>query len=247
MKAYNQHDAFIVVHGEETMAYTASALAFMFENLDKTIIVTDSDLKSAIKVASNYSIPEVLLCVNGKIIRGCRGAKTLARGVVSPKFPIIGTCGKNIALKKHLMLDNPVNPLKLSQVNPTKRIVVVKMFPGIDGAYILGIARGGNLFGVILESYGEGNAPMDENFITAIKVLIDKGTVMINVSQDGESNDRMLQSVGVISGLDMTTEAALAKLYLIISNLPKYDRELIQKLMHLNMRGEIGSPTPVVG
>lgn len=256
-KKYNKYDAFIVVHGTDTMAYTASALSFMLENLDKPVIVTGSmislqeerndgraNLLTSLELASKYKIPEVVICFGNRILRGCRTTKVSANSIqafASPNFPPL--C-KDGVTNDAVILDPPDSKFKFMPINPKNRVVVVKLFPGIDAKFLAGVTRGG-IQGIVLETFGIGDAPTKKSFLSMINNLVKDGVIIVNVSQclrhNVDEKDYVdLQRAGVITGLDMTTEAALAKVYFLVSHLQDPGHELVSNLIQKSMRGELG-------
>jgi len=234
---YNTHDAFVILHNPDTLAYTASGLSFMLENLNKTVVLSTNAIL-AMRIAQEYKIPEVVV-VDGnsaEILRGCR-TKRIKSFFTSPSFPIIGKADNNIVINKDLLLIPPTEPFKLLPVEPNKKVMVIKLFPGIN---LHDMVKDQRIFGIVLETYDEGDIPTDPKFMETIQGLIRSGTIILNVSQTmsivGDKNG--LEQVGVIPCGGMTTEAAFAKLYLIISQLSKYDSELVSKLIKTDMRGE---------
>lgn len=237
-KTYNDYDAFVILHNPETITYTASALAFMLENLNKTVIL-GSNAILAINLAQKYNIPEVVVCDGDRIIRGCR-SKRIKNAINSPNYPYLGTNDGKIELNVKKILSNPKEPLKFIPVDPNKKIIVFKVFPGVDSKYLLGALKEQKIYGIILESYHSGFTPSDPQFAKLIADAVKNGIIVVSVSQNmGDVTDRSLESVGVICGRDMTTEAALAKLYIILSNVEKVSQLMANELMNISMRGEI--------
>jgi len=257
-KVYDNYDAFIIIHGTDTMAYTASALAFMLENLDKPVIVTGSmislqderndgrnNLLTSLSLATKYKIPEVVICFSNRVLRGCRTTKVSSnaiQGFGSPNYPPLGKAGVTIDLDEQLILDYPSDPFKFLPINPKKKVAVVKLFPGITDKYLDGVMKGGPFHGIILETFGIGDAPTDKKFIAKIAQFVKIGVIVVNVSQCSVNENEtgtMLKKAGVVTGLDMTTEAALAKTYFLLSNLEDPTHEMIEKLMKFNIHGEL--------
>jgi len=218
-KNYDKYDAFIIIHGVDTLSYTASALSFMLENLNKTVIVTENI--GAVIVASKYRIPEVVVCDGTKICRGCR---------YNTAFPSLGNAGQ---LNDEIILDFPVDPFKFMPINPKNRVVVVRMFPGIDAKFMNGVTRGG-VNGIVLEAFESGEGPTDKSFLKAIRELVKRGVVIVV-----KGNSTELEMVGVINGLDMTTEVIVAKIYFLLSHLKEPSHHLLTELIQKNMRGEL--------
>jgi L-asparaginase len=232
---YNDYDAFIVIHGTDTMEYTASALSFMLENLKKPVIVTSSstsinNIVTSLILASKYNIPEVIVCVADMIMRGCRSTKYR---LSSPNFPLLGKTGSKIKINNKIILKHTTDPFNLLNIDPDKKVVVVKLFPGIDAQYLDGIMQDKDIHGIVLETFG---TQTNQTFINKLKMLINRGIFIVNISQYSSVS---LENIGVVSGKDMTTEATMAKLYIILSNVPKLNLKLFKKLIIFEMRGEI--------
>ena len=228
---YNKYSAFVIVCGSDTMDYTASALSFMLENLSKPIIITDGNVKSAVKLAAKTKIPEVMIEFEGKLLRGCRTIRKSVEYFTSPSYPY---------LEEHNCLEQPSENIEIKFINPNINILVVKVFPGISDT-LFNFSDDDMVSGIILEIYESGNAPKSKKFINAIKKLIKKGVVIIAVSQSEKvlkfELDNNLLEAGVIPGNDMTTPAAYAKLYFLLSNVKNIN--LIHQLMEKIFRGEM--------
>ena len=259
---YDDYDGFVVLHGTDTMAYTSSALSFMFENLNKPIIITGSQIPlsqlrsdgqvnvlNAIYIAANYPISEVSLFFNNKLYRGNRCIKAYADGFNafdSPNMPVLLEAGINIqlvtgALSKELNKETP--SLILSKITP-QPIGVVHLYPGISSAVIENVIKQ-PVKALILLSYGVGNAPQDEALLNCLTNAKKQGVVVVNCSQcvkgtvnmSGYATGNALSEAGVISGHDMTLEAALTKLHYLLSQ--GYSYEKLSLLMQQNLRGEL--------
>lgn len=253
------YDGFVILHGTDTMAYTASALSFMLENLKKPVILTGSQLPlfetrndarenliNAILIAGHYSIPEVCIYFNNKLFRGNRSTKidaTSFDAFVSPNFPTLGKIGTDIRIRTDLFRPQPVADFHLQPLFPVA-ISTIRIFPGVS-LEILEHVLQTPLQALVLETYGTGNAPQDEKFMGIIQNAIARGILIINCSQCSYAKVRMrnyasgslLQQVGVISGGDMTLEAVVTKLYYLFSKrLPLAD---IKAQMMMNLRGEL--------
>jgi len=261
---YDDYDGFVVLHGTDTMAYTSSALSFMFENLSKPIIVTGSQIPlsqlrsdgqvnvlNAIYIAANYPISEVSLFFNNKLYRGNRCIKAYADGFNafdSPNMPALLEAGINIQLiAGSLSTQDSKNCPALTLANITPQpIGVVHLYPGISSAVIDNAIKQ-PVKALILRSYGVGNAPQDKALLNCLANAKKQGIVVVNCSQcikgtvnmSGYATGNSLSEVGVISGHDMTLEATLTKLHYLLSQGHGYEK--ISLLMQKNLRGELTS------
>jgi len=261
---YDSHDGFVVLHGTDTMAYTASALPFMLQDLQKPVILTGAqiplcevrndareNLVTAMLIAGNFAIPEVCLCFGSKLLRGNRAIKVDAEGFdafESPNFPPLGSLGIEIKINHDLVLQPAGRPKSLA-VKPMKApsVAVLRLFPGIS-ADIVRNALQPPIEGLVLETYGVGNGPEDPALIAELKAAVQRGVVIINCTQcikgtvnmEDYATGSALAGAGVISGFDMTVEAALAKLaYLFSCKLPP---EVVKEKMQTDLHGELSRP-----
>lgn len=259
---YNEFDGFIILHGTDTMAYTASALPFMLQNLGKPVVLTGSQIPlcevrndarsniiTALTIAANFSIPEVCLCFGNQLMRGCRSVKVSADGLdafASPNLTALGAIGVDIRINRELILPPPPAGSVL-HVNELKQVSVgaLPLWPGIRPEIVHNFLQP-PLKGLILRAYGVGNGPTNnQEFLVALKEAADRGVVIVDCTQCLRGSVHLgdyatgyaLAKAGVISGFDMTAEAALAKLsYLLSQDLPV---EEVKRQMQVNLRGEL--------
>lgn len=235
-KKYKQYDGFIILHGTDTMAYSASALSFMLSNLQKPVIFTGSQLPlgtirtdarrnliTSIELAiGEILIPEVCIYFNSQLFRGNRAEKFTASkfdAFQSLNYPVLAETGVEIQYNHQNILKRPKKALAVFK-NLSSNIGLVRIFPGITEQWMRNACMMEGLKALVLETYGSGNAPTEKWFIKCLSDAIKKGLIVVNVSQCSggavqqgkyETSDQ-LQKIGVVSGRDMTTEAALTKL-----------------------------------
>eukprot|EP00834_Sanchytrium_tribonematis_P003044 NODE_108_length_18904_cov_0.654826.p2 type:complete len:616 gc:universal NODE_108_length_18904_cov_0.654826:7382-9229(+) len=260
---YHLFDAFIILHGTDTMAYTASALSFMFENLGKTVILTGSqiplsevrndavdNLLGALTIAGHYVIPEVCLYFDNKLFRGNRSSKIDTMdfdAFDSPNCAPLLTVGMKINVNWSLVWKPlQLQPFKV-HTQMSRDVACLRIFPGIAGKTIEAFIKSG-IKGIVLESFGSGNIPSNRPDI--LKALMDashENVIIINCTQcqkgsvlDIYETGKQLNRINVIAGHDMTPECALTKLsYLLGKNLPL---DTIRHLLKTSMRGELSLP-----
>ena len=260
---YNDYDGFVVLHGTDTMAYTASALSFMFKNLGKPIVLTGSQLPlgmlrsdgreniiCALEVASTRlaTIPEVCIFFENHLYRGNRSTKLSAENFDafdSYNYPSLAKAGINITFREHLFLPMPTEPMQVRKRFDT-RVAILKLFPGIGPEVVNAVLESPGLQGVVIETYGSGNAPTDEWFISALDRAIRRGVIVLNVTQCKAGAVKMRQyaascdmdRIGVIGAGDITIEAAITKLMCLLGEYPD-DKEHVKLRLGQSLRGEI--------
>ena len=227
---YNNFDGFVVLHGSDTMSYSASGLSFMFENLDKPIVFTGSQLPigdlrtdakenliTAIQIASLQDkgkpvIQEVSLYFEYKLYRGNRTTKISAEhfnAFTSPNFPELVESGVHLNVNNTILLKQKTTKKLKVNTNFDDNVLILKLFPGINKSILHSILHTPNLKGVILETYGSGNAPMEDWFINEIGNAIQRGLHIVNVTQCSGGSVSMgtyetstrLKEIGLINDL----------------------------------------------
>ncbi|ARD22439.1 L-asparaginase 1 [Shewanella japonica] len=236
---YDKYDGFVILHGTDTMAYTASALSFMLQGLSKPVIVTGSqiplaqlrsdgqtNLLNSLYIAANYPVAEVCLFFNNKLFRGNRSTKAHADGFdafASPNFPILLEAGIKINLRAGKISEPTTQALDVIEISP-QPVGVITLYPGISTEIFNNILMQ-PVKALILLTFGVGNAPQDNALLDTLKQADERGIVIVNLTQcfqgkvnmGGYATGNALAQAGVISGADMTIEAALAKLHYLLS------------------------------
>ena len=262
-REYNRYDGFVVLHGTDTMAYTASALSFMLKNLSKPVVLTGSQLRlgmlrsdgreniiCALEIASTRlaTIPEVCIFFESHLYRGNRCTKMNAENFdafESYNYPSLAKVGINITFKEHLFLPMPTQPLMVRTQFDT-RVAVLKLFPGIGPEVVNAVLHAPGLQGVVIETYGSGNAPTGQWFISALDEAIHRGVIVMNVTQCKAGAVKMrqyaascdLDRIGVVGAGDITIEAAITKMMYLLGIYPN-DKEHVKQRLSDSLRGEI--------
>ena len=264
-QAYENFDGFVVLTGSDTMAYTASAISFMLENLSKPVIFTGSQLPigdlrtdakenliTAIQIASSYEnekpiVPEVALYFEYQLYRANRTTKINAEhfeAFTSLNYPPLAVSGVHLNFNRDAIMPYTDKPLVVRKYLDAN-IAILKLFPGITEANVKSVLNTYNIKGVILETYGSGNAPTASWFIKLLENAVKKGIYIVDVTQcsGGSVNlglyetSSQLKKIGIINGKDITTEAAVAKFFYLLSL--KIAKKDFKKAFETSLRGEI--------
>lgn len=266
---YSAYDGFVVLHGTDTMAFTASALSFMLENLNKPVILTGSqvpigmlrtdgkeNLITAIEIAAAKEndlpvVSEVCIFFENDLLRGNRTSKISAdnfNAFHSYNYPVLAHAGIEINYDM-LQLYHPVSrkPLK-PHYELDRNIAILKLFPGICPQVVESILNIPGLKGVVMETFGSGNAPSDEWFLKMLKNAVERGIVIVNVTQCRAGSVEMnrydtgykLMKAGVVSGFDSTTECVVAKLMFLFGQGLTPDE--VKEYMYCSLIGEVTIP-----
>lgn len=264
---YERYDGFVILHGTDTMAYTASALSFMLENLTKPVILTGSQLPigqlrtdgkenliTSIEIASAKHenglpmVPEVCIYFSGKLLRGNRSTKINADGFNafdSFNYPHLADAGVTIVYHEEFIMtpdyEKPMKPHFALDQN----VVVFTLFPGIQDNIVRHVLDAPELRAIVMRSYGSGNAPQRPWLMKMLKDASNRGVNIVNISQCAEGTVEMarydtgyqLKNAGVISGYDSTVESAVTKLMHLQGHYA--DPNMVRLKMNQNLRGEI--------
>jgi L-asparaginase len=263
---YNDFDGFVILHGTDTMAYTASALSFMLENLGKPVILTGSQLPigllrtdgrenliTAIEIAAamengSPAVPEVCIFFDNKLTRGNRTTKMSAEhfdAFYSPNYHPLAEVGLHLKYYNNL-IRNPDKEQKLIvHKGFDSNVAILKLFPGINRKLVNAITKTEGLRGLIIETYGSGNAPTYQWFLDDLKQYIDNGGIIFNVTQcHGGSvemglyeTSRQMLAAGVVSGKDITSEASVTKLMHLLGRYSS--KEKVVQSLNISLAGEI--------
>lgn len=262
---YHQHDGFVILQGTDTMAYSASALSFMLEGLDKPVILTGSQLPmgvirtdgkeniiTAIEIASGKGegkvrVPEVAIYFEFKLYRGNRTHKFNAdhfQAFRSPNYPLLAEAGVTIEFDQQAIAEPGSGELEL-HTEFDANVLVLRLFPGIAHQMVAHLLSIPGLRGVVLETFGSGNAMTDRDFLRTLKEAIDRGVLVLNVTQcpygfadqSVYETGQALQDIGVVEGRDMTTEAGVSKLMHLLG--AGQDPSTIRASLQRSLRGEM--------
>ena len=265
-ESYDDFDGFVILHGTDTMAYTASALSFMLENLGKPVILTGSQLPigllrtdgkenliTAIEIAAAREnglpvVPEVCVFFDNKLTRGNRTTKMSAEhfdAFNSPNYHPLAEVGLHLKYYNNL-ISYPAKEQKLIVHKAfDTNVAILKLFPGINRKLVNAITKTEGLRGLIIETFGSGNAPTYQWFLEDLKQYIDKGGIILNVTQcHGGSvemglyeTSRQMLAAGVVSGQDITSEASVTKLMHLLGRFSS--KEKVVESLNISLAGEI--------
>jgi len=263
-RKYDQYDGFVVLHGSDTMAFTASALSFMLENLEKPVVLTGSQLPigqirtdakenliTALEIAASKEdgkalVPEVCIYFDAQLFRGNRSIKyniEKFEAFRSPNYPVLAEAGVHLQFHKNYILPVPLGKLML-RTNFNSNIGVLKLYPGITPQAVKAITES-EVDAIIMETFGSGNTSTAAWFLDCLKVASESGKIIIDISQCKKGSvqlgryetSRDLQKIGILSGYDLTFEATVTKLMFVMGLGLSKDESC--KLMEKSIRGEL--------
>lgn len=264
-KNYTAYDGFVILHGSDTMSFTASALSFMLENLSKPVVLTGSQLPigiirtdgkenliTAIEIAGTKEkgqpvVAEVCIYFEYKLYRGNRTFKYNSAhfdAFKSPNYPALAEAGVTINYNKSALLKTNQKKLKI-HTTLNNDIVVLKLFPGISKKVTSAMLGTKGIKAIILETFGAGNATTQDWFIKELETAIAKGIIILNITQCSEGRviqgmyetSSLLKKLGVVGGSDLTFESAVTKLMFLLGQ--KLKNNEIKKMLQTNLRGEL--------
>ena len=264
--SYSKYDGFVILHGSDTMAYTASALSYMFENLAKPIVLTGSQLPigeirtdakenliTALEIAASRNadgsatVPEVCIYFDYHLFRGCRATKVHADkfdAFKSPNYPVLAEAGVDIKFNKDAIKTISSKEL-IVHTEFSRSCASLKLFPGISEKYVRAILNTPDIEAILLEGFGVGNTSTETWFINALEDASKRGIIILDISQCGGGTVQLgryetskhLTDIGVISGHDITFEGAITKMMYLLGNTS--DKNEIKMMLSKNLRGEI--------
>ncbi len=267
VEGYEKYDGFVVLHGTDTMAYTASALSFMLENLTKPVILTGSQLPidmlrtdgkenliTSIELAAmtdeegHAMVPEVCIYFSGSLLRGNRSTKKTAdgfRAFSSYNFAKLADLGVNITFNTQIILRPDYARGVIAHEEMDSNVIVLSLFPGIQEHLLRHILSSEELKGIVMRSFGSGNAPQVSWLTRLLRDATERGIVIVNVTQCGTGRVEMgrystgshLLTAGVLSGYDGTVEATVTKLMFLLAQYE--DTDVVREMMGRCLAGEI--------
>lgn len=267
-RRYKPYDGFVILHGTDTMSYSASALSFMLENLNKPVVFTGSQLPvgvprsdakenllTAIEIAAakdedgNALVPEVTIYFEDRLFRANRTTKRNAEhfsAFNSYNYPALAKAGVHITYQPHLVHYNDPNAELIVHKKFDTNVAVLKLFPGIQQSVVRALLHTRGLKGVVLETFGTGNAPSDHWLFKELKDAVDRGIIIVNKTQCNTGSVEMglyavslnLLKAGVLSGYDITTEALLTKMMILLGEFPD-EPEKVKEYLGKDLCGEM--------
>ena len=261
LKLWDDYDGFVVLHGTDTMAYTASALSFMFQGLNKPVVLTGSQIPlcknesdaldnvvHALQVVAEQKINEVSICFDGKVLRGNRSTKVKSAALDafnSPNLPWLNAKDIDTETADIFLLPNVTRQFLVPEFD-CNAVLVLQIYPGISAQAFEGIFSSNSFKAIIIQTYGMGNTPnIDSSLLRILKRAAEAGIIVVNitqcmvggVNQSTYSTGSHMQDLGVVSGGDMTLEAAFAKLHYLIAC--QYTSSQVKQKMLTAFAGEI--------
>ncbi len=272
-REYERFDSFVILHGTDTMAYTASALSFMLTNLAKPVILTGAQLPigaartdarenfiTALEIAAAQengqpTVPEVCVYFNARLLRGNRSTKQESvhfNAFASENYPHLAQAGVTIDYNRPFIRQpEPGQPFRI-RTQLDANVTILKLFPGITEPVVRATLNIPGLRGLVLETFGAGNAPTDAWFLEAVQEAVGRGLLIFNVSQceggrvtQGQyQTSNQLRQMGVVSGADITTEAAITKLMVVLGQLQPDNQDSLvegQRQLATSVCGEMAN------